>query len=242
MSRETVLTTTLVQLADSLVDDFDVVDLLTLLAHRCVEILDVSAAGLMLAGPSGRLSVIASSSEAMRILETFEQQSGEGPCPDCYRSGLPIVNLDLTKMRDRWPEFTPRALRTGFRSVHALPLHLRETTVGALNLFRTDEGGLGEEDVSTAQALADVATIAILQHRAAVDSKALNDQLNRALNGRIVIEQAKGMVSERAGIDMEQAFALLRTHARNHNLKLVGVARVVIDGALDLDGERDTEA
>jgi len=241
MSRETLLTATLVQLADSLVDDFDVVDLLTLLVDRCVEILDVAAAGLMLAGPSGELSVVASSSEAMRILEAFELQSDEGPCPDCYRSGRPIVNLDLASLHDRWPHFTPRALETGFRSVDALPLHLRDKTIGALNLFRTDNGGLGPDDLSTAQALADVATIAILQHRSALDSQVLTDQLNRALNSRVVIEQAKGMVAERAGIDMEDAFAALRAHARNHNLKLASVAREVIDGSLELGASLDWE-
>ena len=209
MTREALLTRTLVQLADTLIADFDVVDLLTLLSDRCVEILDVAAAGLMLAAPSGDLSVVASSSDAMRVLEAFELQSNEGPCPDCYRSGQPIVNLDLAANYDRWGQFAPRALAAGFRSVHALPMHLRDRTIGALNLFRADQGGLEEDDVNTAQALADVATIAILQHRTTLDSQALNDQLNHALNSRIVIEQAKGIVGERAGIDMEQAFGSL---------------------------------
>ena len=232
MTREALLTRTLVQLADTLIADFDVVDLLTLLSDRCVEILDVAAAGLMLAAPSGDLSVVASSSDAMRVLEAFELQSNEGPCPDCYRSGQPIVNLDLAANYDRWGQFAPRALAAGFRSVHALPMHLRDRTIGALNLFRADQGGLEEDDVNTAQALADVATIAILQHRTTLDSQALNDQLNHALNSRIVIEQAKGIVGERAGIDMEQAFSLLRAHARNHNLRLADVARDVISGAI----------
>ena len=232
MSREALLTRTLVQLADTLVADFDVVELLTLLSDRCVEILDVSAAGLMLAGPSGELSIVASSSDAMRVLEAFELQSDEGPCPDCYRSGKPVINLDLAANFDRWGRFAPRAVAAGFRSVHALPMHLRDTTIGALNLFRADEGGLEEEDVNTAQALADVATIAILQHRTSVDSHALNEQLNHALNSRIVIEQAKGMVAERAGIDMGQAFGLLRAHARSHNLRLADVARGIINGIL----------
>lgn len=230
MSRETLLTRTLVQLADTLVADFDVVDLLTLLSNRCVEILDVAAAGLMLASPSGELSVVASSSDAMRVLETFELQSDEGPCPECYRSGQPIVNLNLATVNDRWQQFVPRALDAGFRSVHALPMHLRQTTIGALNLFRTDEGGLDETDVNTAQALADVATIAILQHRTALDAQTLNDQLNHALNSRIIIEQAKGIVGERSGVDMEQAFSLLRAHARDNNLRLVDLANDIISG------------
>ena len=162
MSRETLLARTFVELADTLVDEFDVVDLLTLLADRCVEVLDVAAAGLMLTYPGGELRVMASSSEAMRVLELFELQSEEGPCPDCYRTGEPIVNHRLAAEGGRWPQFEPRAMKAGFRSVHALPMRLRNVTIGALNLFRTDEGALNEADVAAAQALADVATIAVL--------------------------------------------------------------------------------
>jgi len=232
MPREALLAQTLVELADTLVDDFDVVELLTLLADRCVEVLDVSAAGLMLVSPGGDLRVMASSSDAMRVLELFEQQSEEGPCPDCYRSGKPIVNQNLAVVNGRWPRFAPRALEAGFRSVHALPMRLRGLTIGALNLFRADEGQLEEADVLAAQAFADVATIAILQHRAAAEAQVVNEQLQHALNTRIVIEQAKGVVAERAGLDMEQSFALLRNHARSHNLRLVDVAQAVIDGTL----------
>src|SRR5579859_4590509 len=232
MPREALLAQTLVELADTLVDDFDVVELLTLLADRCVEVLDVSAAGLMLVSPGGDLRVMASSSDAMRVLELFEQQSEEGPCPDCYRSGKPIVNQNLAVVNGRWPRFAPRALEAGFRSVHALPMRLRGLTIGALNLFRADEGQLDETDVAAAQAFADVATIAILQHRAATEAQVVNDQLQHALNTRIVIEQAKGVVAERGGLDMEQSFSLLRNHARSHNLRLVDVAQAVIDGTL----------
>jgi len=232
MPREALLAQTLVELADTLVDDFDVVELLTLLADRCVEVLDVSAAGLMLVSPGGDLRVMASSSDAMRVLELFEQQSEEGPCPDCYRSGKPIVNQNLAVVNGRWPRFAPRALEAGFRSVHALPMRLRGLTIGALNLFRADEGQLEEADVLAAQAFADVATIAILQHRAAAEAQVVNEQLQHALNTRIVIEQAKGVVAERAGLDMEQSFSLLRNHARSHNLRLVDVAQAVIDGTL----------
>jgi GAF domain-containing protein len=168
----------------------------------------------------------------MRVLELFEQQSEEGPCPDCYRSGRPIVNQNLAVVNGRWPRFAPRALEAGFRSVHALPMRLRGLTIGALNLFRADEGQLEEADVLAAQAFADVATIAILQHRAAAEAQVVNEQLQHALNTRIVIEQAKGVVAERAGLDMEQSFALLRNHARSHNLRLVDVAQAVIDGTL----------
>ncbi|MEY2591232.1 MAG: hypothetical protein QOJ67_3216, partial [Acidimicrobiaceae bacterium] len=213
MPREALLARTLVELADTLVDDFDVVELLTLLSDRCVDVLDVAAAGIMLMSPDGDLRVMASSSEAMRVLEVFEEQSNEGPCPDCYRSGEPIVNQKL-EVGGRWPQFAPKAIEAGFQSVHALPMRLRRVTIGALNLFRVDEGEMRDADVIAAQAFADIATIAILQNRAAAHAQLVNEQLAQALNTRVVIEQAKGVVSERAGLDMEQAFSRLRRHAR----------------------------
>jgi len=241
MSREALLARTLVELADTLVDDFDVVELLTLLTDRCVEVLDVAAAGLMLGYPGGDLRVMASSSEAMRLLELFELQSEEGPCPDCYRTGEPIVNQRLTASGGPWPSFGPRAVAAGFRSVHALPMRLRDVTIGALNLFRTDEGSLNDADVLAAQSLADVATIAVLQHHEARNTQVVNTQLQHALNSRVVIEQAKGVVAERAGLDMDQAFSALRNHARRHNLRLVDVAEAVIGGSL-APGSLDVEA
>ncbi len=238
MAREAMLARALVELADTLVADFDVVELLTMLADRCVEVLDVGAAGLMLAAPNGDLRVMASSSEAVRVLELFELQSEEGPCLDCYRSGQPVVNQDLATVDGRWPRFVGEALAAGFHSVHALPMRLRGTILGALNLFHVDPGEMRRADVDAAQALADVATIAILQHRATLEVQVLNERLNQALNSRIVIEQAKGMVAEREQVDMENAFVALRSYARNHNLRLADVARDVIAGTL-LDVGRD---
>ena len=232
MARETLLAKTLVELADTLVADFDVVELLTVLADRCVDVLDVGAAGLMLAAPEGDLRVMASSSETMRVLELFELQAEEGPCLDCYRTGQPVVNQDLEAVDGRWPRFAAEVLAAGFHSVHAFPMRLRGTVIGALNLFHIEPGEMRQADLDAAQALADVATIAILQHRAALEAQGINEQLNHALNSRVVIEQAKGMVAEREGLDMEQAFLALRNHARNHNLRLVDVARDVIDGTL----------
>jgi len=232
MAREVKLARTLVDLADTLVADFDVVELLTLLADRCVDVLDVGAAGLMVAAPNGDLRVMASSSETVRLLELFELQSEEGPCLDCYRTGQAVVNQDLAAVDGRWPRFVAEALAAGFHSVHALPMRLRGTVIGALNLFHIDPGEMRKADVDAAQALADVATIAILQHRATVEVQVLNEQLNQALNSRIVIEQAKGMVAERKAVDMEEAFVTLRSYARNHNLRLADVAREVIAGTL----------
>jgi GAF domain-containing protein len=230
--REALLARTLVELADTLVADFDAVELLSRLADRCVEVLDVGAAGLMLAGPDGELRVMASSSEAMRVLELFELQAREGPCLDCYRSGEAIVGTELASAGNRWPSFAAVAMAAGFGSVHALPLRLRGTVIGALNLFHVEAGHMPLANLEAAQALADVATIAVLQHRASLEAQALNQQLQYALNSRILIEQAKGMVAERAGLDMEQAFTVLRTYARSHNRRLADVASAVIGGTL----------
>jgi GAF domain-containing protein len=232
MARESLLIATLVELADNLVDNYDVIDVLTVLCDRCVETIDVDAAGVMLASPGGELQFVASSSESMRVLELFQIQVNEGPCVDCYRSGEAIINYDLTEHDGRWPHFTPRALAHGFRAVHSLPMRLRGRTIGALNLFRTHQGPLGDNDVAAAQGLADVATIAILQHQSSLDSHALNEQLSNALNSRIIIEQAKGMLSQATNCDMDQAFGRLRAHARNHNEGLTGVATRIVEGKL----------
>ncbi len=235
MTRESLVVATLVELADNLVVDFDVIDLLILVSRRCVEVLDVDAAGVMLAAPTGELQFVASSSESMKILELFQIQADEGPCVDSYRSGETVANHALSDPDERWPHFTPRALALGFAAVYSVPLRLRGRTIGALNLFRREPGWLDETDVMYAQGLADIATITILQHQTAVDASLLNDQLTRALESRIVIEQAKGMVAAAMRCDVDQAFARLRTHARNHNLGLTAVAHSVVSGAVRVD-------
>jgi GAF domain-containing protein len=232
MSREALLARTLVELTDTLVGDFDVVELLSVLTDRCVDVLDVAAAGLMLVAPEGDLRVMASSSEAMRVLELFELQAQEGPCLDCYRTGVPVVNQNLVTLDGRWPRFAAEALAAGFHSVHALPMRLRGTIIGALNLFHINAGEMRQADVDAAQALADVATIAILRHRDSVEAQLVNQQLQMMLDSRILIEQAKGMLAERLGVNMEHAFTTLRNHARNHNLGLIDVAGDVIAGIL----------
>jgi GAF domain-containing protein len=235
MTTETTLARTMVELADTLVDDFDIVDLFTLLTNRCVEMLDVAAAGLMVVAPEGDLRVMASSSEAMRLLELFELQSEEGPCLDCFRTGQPVLNLDLATATTRWPHFAARAVKAGFRSTDSVPMRLRGEVIGALNLFGTQQKALDAADITVAQAFADVATIAILQHRAAHDAQVLSEQLHHALNSRILIEQAKGMLAERSHLDMSQAFAHLRDYARRHNLLLANVAQEFIDGNIPID-------
>jgi GAF domain-containing protein len=230
MSRESALVNTFVDLADTLVADFDVIELLSRLTDSCVEVLNVDAAGLMLISPEGELRVMASSSEAMRILELFEIQAQEGPCLDCYRTGEPVINQDLAATQTRWPTFTNEALEAGFKSVHALPMRLRGTIIGALNLFNISPGKMAENDIVAAQAFADVATIAVLQHRAAIEARVIKDQLNFALNSRIIIEQAKGVIAERENLDMNASFSRLRTYARENNLRLIDVAQEIIEG------------
>ena len=238
MVEVTLLARTFVELADSLVDDFDVVDFLTLLADRCVAVLDVSAAGLMLVSPGGDLRVMASSTEQVRLLELFELQAQQGPCLDCFRSGEAVGEADLENARARWPQFAPQAIDAGFRAVYAHPLRLRGNIAGSLNLFATTPAALDADGLATAQALADVATIAILSHRAVQEAQRLNEQLRQALNTRVVVEQAKGMVAERLNLNMEEAFAAMRTHARRRNERLADVAQAVIEQRLlpkDLD-------
>jgi GAF domain-containing protein len=221
MPRESLLAKTFVQLADTLVADFDVVDLLTLLTDRCIDVLDVSAAGILLAAPQGDLRVMATSSDALRGLELFEVQSEQGPSLDCFRTGEMVINQDLQSVNGRWPRFVPEAVAAGFRSVHAPPMRLRGTIIGALNLFHMEPGEMRQGDIDAAQALADVATIAILSHRAALEAQLVNEQLTHALNSRVVIEQAKGMVSERLKLDMEQSFFVLRTCATSAKRRLL---------------------
>jgi GAF domain-containing protein len=230
VNKETRGLHTLVELADNLVEDFDVIDLLTTLADRCVEVLGVASAGIMLATAPGDLQVLASSSEAMRDLELFEIQSQEGPCLDCHRTGVPVAHPDLTVGDSPWPRFGPQAIAAGYRAVHALPLRLRGTTIGALNLFDTASPGLGDDDLAIAQSFADVATIAVLQDRALLESHRLSTQLQEALTTRIVIEQAKGMVAERRGLTIDAAFEDLRAAARSSSIRLGEFAREIVDG------------
>ena len=232
MSRTQILIRSLVELADTMVDDFDVVELLTLLADRCVEALDVSASGLMLAAADGDLRVVASSNEATRLLELFELQAAEGPCLDCFRTCASVSATGVATMSDRWPRFVPVMLGAGYGSAYAIPMRLRGSVIGALNLFRVQSSLLAPDDVLAAQALADVATIAILQHRADREIHMVNQQLTHALDSRIVIEQAKGVISQSAGVDMETAFAQLRRYSRSHHRLLSNVARDIVDGDL----------
>lgn len=231
MAREDLLVRTFVELADTLVDDFDLIEVTQTLVERCVDLFD-AAAGLLLADPDGTLRVFASSTDQLRVVELFEIQAQEGPCLECYRTGQPVVNEDLAHVNGRWPRFGPVALESGYRSVHALPLRLRDQVLGALNLFRSFPGPLDELDILAAQAIADATAICILQQRALQEARLLADQLRTALDSRVLIEQAKGMLAERAGLSVGDSFVRIRRYARDHNVTVTAVSRDIIDGGL----------
>ncbi|MEV6410827.1 GAF and ANTAR domain-containing protein [Kribbella sp. NPDC051718] len=232
MSREQRMAAVFVELADTLVADFDVIDFLHTLTERTVELLHADAAGLILLDPQGQLQVLASTTDQARVLELFELQSSQGPCLDCFRTGKPVVNVNLAEVASRWPRFQAATTAAGFRSVHALPLRLRGQVIGAMNLFCQDQSSLSDDDVSVGQALADVATIGLLQERTVRHREIVAEQLQAALNSRILIEQAKGVLAERSGVDVDEAFALLRAYARNNGSQLSAVAAAVISGTV----------
>ncbi|MDQ3402175.1 MAG: GAF and ANTAR domain-containing protein [Actinomycetota bacterium] len=227
---------TFVALADTLVDDFDVVEFLDMLTRRRAELLGISAAGVMLLDLDSNPQVAASSSERAELLELFAVQADDGPCIDCVRTGMAVASADLAAGDDhRWPRFTAAAHECGFRAVHVLPMRLRSQVVGALTLFATKPDSIDEDSARLGQAFADVATIGILQHRHIERGDQLSEQLQTALTGRVLIEQAKGVLAERGALSMDDAFSRLRTYARNNNLRLTPLARTVTDGTADLD-------
>ena len=217
-----------VEIADTLVADFDVVDFLHLVTSRAAELVADSAVGLMLADQQGHLRFMGASTEATRMLELFQLQNDEGPCLDCFRSGAGVESADLLDPSTPWPTFAPEAVSAGFRSVHAVPLRLRNQVIGALNIFGRKPSLLEPEDAQIVQALADVATIGLMQERAIRRTELLAEQLQTALNSRIVVEQAKGALAQLRGVSVDEAFRLLRSHARSTNARLSDVAQQVV--------------
>jgi transcriptional regulator with GAF, ATPase, and Fis domain len=219
------LSDTFIELADTMVADFDVIDFLHLLTGRTVALLGAAAAGVLLAGPRGELRVAAASSEQAQLLELFQLQNDQGPCLECFRTGRPVTATGLAGQAQRWPRFANAALAAGFVTVEALPMRLRDQVIGALNLFRAEPGAFEVADLRIAQALADVATIGLLHERNVRRRETVAEQLQAALNSRVVIEQAKGKLAERLSIDTDRAFTMLRHYARNTNQHLTDVAR-----------------
>lgn len=234
MSREEYLTEAFVQLADTLVSDYDVTELLHGLVEHSVGLLDVAAAGILLSDQRGGMHLMASSSEQSRQLESLQLHTGEGPCLDAFSTGTLIAVPNLPAAGARWPRFVPAAAAAGFQGVHALPLRLRADTIGAMNLFTAiGKPSLSRQDLRLAQALAHVATIGILQERAITRNEVLVEQLQGALNSRIIIEQAKGILAHDSGLDMDTTFAVLRGYSRRNNARITDIARHLVTGDLD---------
>jgi transcriptional regulator with GAF, ATPase, and Fis domain len=222
------LATAFVEVADTLVVDFDIVDFLHMVTSRTATMTRADAAGLMLADERAHLQFMAASQESVKVLELFQLQASEGPCLECFRFGAPVVNADLTQASVRWPQFAPAAVAVGYHAVHAFPLRHRNTVIGALNLFSKTAGRLELNDVKIVQALADVATIGLLQQRAIAQGELITEQLQIALNSRVILEQAKGALSRMRGVTVDAAFGLMRDHARRNHVRLTDVALAVV--------------
>jgi transcriptional regulator with GAF, ATPase, and Fis domain len=235
MAGEQRLVQVFVELADTLIDSFDVVDFLQVLTERCVELIDTDAAGLMLDDQRGNLQVVAYTHESARLLELFELQKDQGPCLECFATGQIIANIDLEEAGGQWPLFMHAAREAGFATSHAVPLRLRQQVIGALNLFTVERKRLGDDQLAVAQGLADIATIGLLHERAIHDQVVLSQQLQNALHSRILIEQAKGVLSARAATSVAEAFRLMRTYARRTGKPLTAVADAIIAATLGIE-------
>jgi GAF domain-containing protein len=238
-TRDSRILQTFAMLADTLVDDYDVVDLLQSLVDACHDVLGISAAGILLADDQGELQVVASTSEASRLVEIMQLGAQAGPCIECYRTGTAVSVASIASVSDEWRTFRDSAVANGFGATDAVPLRLRDTTIGALNLLREEEGSPQEFDVIAARAFADVATIGILHERSLRESELLARQLQQALQSRITIEQAKGVVSHTNGVPIDDAFQIIRSYARRNQLPLSSVAARLVNRELRIDGPSD---
>ncbi len=218
-----------VEVADTLVDEFDLIEFLQMLTDRTADLVGAAAVGLVLADQTRHLAFMAGSDENAKLLELFQLQTREGPCLEAFQTGAPVINVSLGEASTRWPRFAPYATQAGFQSVHAFPLRLRSNSIGALNVFGDTKGGdFAEPDVPIVQALADLAAISLLQQRAIRRGEILSEQLQGALNSRIVIEQAKGAVAQAHHLSVDEAFALIRSYARGNNIKLTNLAQAIV--------------
>lgn len=234
-SRETQLSAAFVAVADTLTANYDVVDLLHTLVSECAAILNVQAGGLMLTDSGGNLQLVASTSESADLVEVMQLAAGAGPCVDCFTTGMMVSVPDIAATGQKWPAFREAALSQRFLSVHATPMRLRGTVIGTMNLFGTEVGEVSRADAAVAQALADVATIGIIQERVTTHSHVVAEQLQRALDSRILIEQAKGALAQATAMTTDEAFNSLRSYARNHNLPLHAVAEGVTSRTIAIE-------
>lgn len=234
LTRDGRMLQTFARLADTMVDDYDVVELLQLLVDTCRDVLEMTAAGLLLADTRGDLDVVASTSESREFVRMMQLSADDGPCGESYRTGRRVSAADLSESAPSWADFRTSAIEQGFRAMDALPLRLRDATIGTLGLLRSHPGEAPPEDVMAAQAFADVATIGILHERAIRESSILSEQLQAALSSRIVIEQAKGVVSQTRGVPIDQAFDIIREYARAHQLRLGRVAAQIVERSIRL--------
>jgi GAF domain-containing protein len=229
-----------VEIADTLIDDFDLVEFLQMLTARTSELAGMSATGLLLADQRGALQFMAASDERVHLLELFQIQADEGPCRDCFRQGSPVMHADLAVPSPRWLRFAPRAVAAGFRSVHAFPLKLRQQVIGSVGIFGSVPQQMDAADARIVQGLADVATIAILQERSIRRGEALTSQLQQALDSRIIIEQAKGAIAQLYGVTIDEAFELLRSYSRNHHQHLGHMAALIVQDSRNAPDLRST--
>jgi hypothetical protein len=205
-------------LGDPVAEERDLLDALHELVRACVDIGSAAAAGIVVRDADGGPELLAASDG--RLFELFRLQHCDGPCVEAMSTSAP---------------FAASAAVLGFSAVHAFPMRLREERLGALSLCCGPSTVLSEADARSAQALADIATVSILQLRALRSSRRLADQLQAALDSRVVIEQAKGVLSEAGHVDMERAFCRLRQYARSRNLRLAVVAAAVASRGLSPD-------
>jgi len=232
LDRQTRTANTFVEIVDTLVSDFDVIDVLTRLTVRCVELMGAAAAGILLADGDGHLRVVGASSEQIQLLELFQLQNEQGPCLDCYTSGTAVVAPDLN-VASAWPRFAAESVGAGYPSVHAIPLRRNGVTLGCLNLFMANPGALSPTDIALAQALADLASIAIVQsHNDRPDER--DSHLDNALGSRIAVEQAKGMIAEHFAVDVHDAFEILRSNAEDRRRGLTATADELVAGTMSV--------
>ena len=235
ITREEKINDAFVRVTGTLVNDYDIVDLLSTLVNTCTELLDVQAGGILLADSVGVLELVASTSEEAETVEIMVLAAGAGPCVDCYTTGAPVNVPDIAQDAQRWPRFQRTALEQGFRAAHATPLRLHGQVIGAMNLLSTMPGPLSERDIKLAQALADVATVGIMHERTFRQPGTVAAQLYLALDTRVLIEQAKGALAQYLSCTMSEAFNALRGYARLHNVTLRFASQGILNRTIPIE-------